>query len=370
MMSPSPQPGRIDRKLVAVDAPLDFELLFRSAPSLLLVLEPDPEFRILAASDAYLRATRATRDAAIGHPFFEAFPEKEEGGVTGATSLRSALDRVLATAMPDALNTPVFAPDGRMRYIIHRVDAMEIEVLRSARERDEAMRRLKSANEELEAFVYSASHDLRAPLNSIDGFCRLYRELHGQDMADDTRRLLARIGASVGRMENIIESLLALSRISRSHMARKRVDLSDVATRVAGELQAANAGRKVTVEIASGLEAWADEQLATIAFENLLGNAWKYTAPREHARVEVGRRRVVGQDVFFVRDNGVGFDMAHAAKLFSPFVRLHPASEFEGHGIGLATVKRIVDRHGGEVWAEAEPDAGATIHFTLSGPAR
>lgn len=347
---------------------LDFELLFRHAPSLLLVLEAEPQFRILAASDAYLRATRSRREAVVGRAYFEAFPEKEEGErVTGATGLRTALERVLATRAPDALNWPVAGADGRLRYIIHRVDAMELEVLRSSRERDEAMRQLRIANEELEAFITSASHDLRVPINAIDGFCRLFLEIHGEAVDEPTRRLLGRIDSNLSRMDGIIDGLLLLSRVGRAQLVRKRVDLTALARAILGELAARDPQRRVAVEVSEGLEATADERLVQGALENLLGNAWKYTVRREAARIEVGRRRVVGQDVFYVRDNGAGFDMAHAERLFTPFTRLHSASEFEGHGIGLAAVKRIVERHGGEIWAQASPGEGATFHFTLRG---
>lgn len=362
---PSPIPGR-ENPSPRAEGALDFELLFRSAPSLLLVLDPGPGFRILAASDAYLRATRSSRDAILSRPYFDVFPEKADGErVTGSTTLRAALERVVETRTADALNSPVLTAAGELRYIIHRVDAIELEVLRSAHERDEAMRQLNRANEELQAFVYSASHDLRAPLHAIDGFCRLFEQIHGPSLGDPTRRLLNRIESNVNRMETIIEGLLSLSRIGRSHMVRKRVDLTALARRVVHDLGPREAGRKVELDIAEGLEAWADERMILVALENLLGNAWKYTAHRVEARIEVGRRRVVGKDVFYVRDNGAGFDMAYADKLFSPFVRLHNASEFEGHGIGLATVKRIIERHGGEIWAEAQPEKGATIHFTL-----
>jgi signal transduction histidine kinase len=352
----------------APEEPLDFELLFRSAPSLLLVLDAAPGFRILAASDAYLRATRAARDKIIGRPLFEAFPENPEGPrPMGAVSLQAALERLLATRRADALNSPVFFPDGRLRYIIHRIDSIEVEILRNARERDDAIRRLKTANEELEAFAYSASHDLRGPLRAIDGFCRIFEQMRGASMDDQVRRLLTRIGANVQRMEDIIHDLLELSRVGRARMSRGRVDVTALAHRVVDGLAARDPERVVAVEVAAGLEAWADEGLVTLVLENLIGNAWKYTSRRAGARIEIGRRSVVGQGVFHVRDNGAGFDMDRADKLFAPFVRLHSAAEFEGHGVGLATVKRIVERHGGEIWAEAMPGRGATFHFTLSG---
>ena len=366
----TPPPRRLpERRLTAVESPFpDFELLFRSAPTLLVVLEPTPELRVLTASDAYLRATRTSREGAIGRPFFEVFPESEEGPrCTGAGSLRAALDRVLATGKPDALNTPVLSPDGRMRYIIHRMDAMELELLRSVRERDAALRRLQVANEELEAFVQCTSRELREPMHAIDSFCRLFEEMHGHSPDGETRRLMARIGANVNRMESIIDGLLGLSRVGRIHMARRRVDVSAVVHRIVASLAAREAERQVDVSIDEGLEAWADENLVRIVFENVIGNAWKYTRRRPDARIWIGARRVAGQTVFHVRDNGVGFDMAHADRLFAPFVRLHDATDFEGHGIGLTSAKRIVERHGGEIWAEAQLGEGATIHFTLGG---
>ena len=367
--TPAPPRRVAERPLATVQAmPPDFELLFRSAPTLLIVLEPGQDLRILAASDAYLRATRCARESAIGRPFFEVFPESEEGPrSTGAGSLRAALDRLLESGKPDALNTPVFAPDGRMRYIIHRMDAMELELLRSVRERDAALARLRVANEELEAFVQCTSRELRGPIHEIGTSARLFGEMRGPFLDGETRRLLARIGANVNRMESIIDGLLGLSRAARVHMARRRVDVSAVARRVVAALALRESERTVEVEIAEGLEAWADENLVRIVLENVIGNAWKYTRRRPDARISVGARRVAGQTVFHVRDNGVGFDMAHADRLFAPFVRLHDANDFEGHGIGLTSAKRIVERHGGEIWAEAQPGEGATIHFTLGG---
>jgi signal transduction histidine kinase len=358
------------RGLAAVEAPHpDFELLFRSAPSLLVVLDAAPGFRILAASDAYLRATRSARESVLGRPFFEAYPETGEGPrITGAGSLRSALERVLASSRADALNTPVRGPDGRLRYIIHRIDALELEVLRGARERDEALREMRAAQDALDSFVHSAAHDLRGPLHAIDGSCRMYEELQGPSLNGETRRLLARIGVNVNRMENIIEGLLGLSRAGRIHMARKRVDVTSIAKHVVAKLHNHEPERFVVVDIAEGLEAWADESLVSIVLEHVIANAWKFTRRRPDARIVVGMRSLAGQQVFEVRDNGVGFDMAYADRLFAPFVRLHDGPEYEGHGIGLASVKRIVERHGGEIWAESQVDRGTTIHFTLSGP--
>jgi len=349
-----------------VDPAPDFELLFRSAPSLLVVLDPTPDFRIVAASDAYLRAARCAREAAMGRPFFDVFPESAEASrATGAGHLREALQRVLASAKPDALNTPIFSADGRLRYIVHRIDAMELEVLRTVRERDEALRGLRSANEDLEAFVQWATQGLRAPLRAIEGLCRLFSAMQGSFLDAQTRRLIARIGANVSRMETIIDGLLGLSRVGRIPMARKRVDVTGAARRVVAKLAAREPERSVVFDIAERLEAWADEALVAIILENVIGNAWKYTRRRPDARIEVGAHRAGGRTVFHVRDNGIGFDMACASRLFVPFVRLHDAAEFEGHGIGLTAAKRIVERHGGEIWAEARVGEGATLHFTL-----
>ncbi len=367
-MPPSRHRGR---SLAAVEAPSpDFELLFRSAPSLLIVLDAAPGFRILAASDAYLRATRSVRESVLGRPFFDAFPESAEGPrVTGAGSLRSALERALASGRPDALNTPVRGRDGRLRYIIHRIDALELEVLRGARERDEALREMRAAQDALETFVQSAARDLGAPLHAIDGSCRMFEELQGPSLNGETRRLLARIGGNVepdGKHHRGPAGPVA--RRTHPHVARKRVDVTAIARHAVAKLHNHEPERFVAVEIGEGLEAWADESLVSIVLEHVLANAWKFTRRRPDARIVVGARTIAGQTVFEVRDNGVGFDMAHAERLFAPFVRLHDGPEYEGHGIGLASVKRIVERHGGEIWADSKVDRGTTIHFTLSGP--
>lgn len=166
----------------------------------------------------------------------------------------------------------------------------------------------------------------------------------------------------------VIAGLLGLSRAGRVHMARKRVDLTQAARRAVAKLRAREPDRAIRADIAEGLEAWADEALVAVVLDQLLGNAWKYTRGRTEARVEVGARRSAGKTVFYVRDNGVGFDMARAGRLFTPFVRLHAAAQFEGHGLGLASARRIVERHGGEIRAEAREGEGATIQFSL-GPA-
>jgi len=223
---------------------------------------------------------------------------------------------------------------------------------------------LRSSNQELEAFSYSVSHDLRAPLGAIGGFARaLDLKLEGQT-DEKARHYLARIQAAVEKMEQLIDAMLSLAKVVRAPLHHGPVDLSATAREVIEGLRMQQPARRVEVKVQDGLVAQGDTRLLRVALENLLGNAWKFTSRREVARIEVGK--VDGASVFFVRDNGVGFDMAYADKLFSAFQRLHTEAEFPGTGIGLATVRRIVARHQGRVWAESHPQEGTTFYFALS----
>lgn len=223
---------------------------------------------------------------------------------------------------------------------------------------------LESKNRELEAFSYSVAHDLRAPLRSIDGFSRILLKDHAASLNDEAQEHLGYIRESAQRMARLIDDLLSLSRVIRSEFQRERVDLSAIAANVVARLQRDNPDRQVQAVIARPLVASGDVRLLTIALENLIGNAWKFTGKRADARIEVAYREE-GGGVFMVRDNGAGFDMTYASKLFGVFQRLHTNDEFEGTGIGLATVQRIVRRHGGRIWAEGEIGKGATFFFTL-----
>jgi PAS domain S-box-containing protein len=222
------------------------------------------------------------------------------------------------------------------------------------------------ANRELEAFSYSVAHDLRAPLRGMNGFAQILLDDYADKLDAEGVDCLHEIHTNARRMGALIDALLSLSRLTRSALHRERVDLSRLAGDVARELASAEPGRAVDVLVAPGLSADVDPLLARALLENLLGNAWKFTGGAAAARLEVGARREDGATAFFVRDNGAGFDMAHAAKLFAPFQRLHTVGEFPGTGIGLATVQRIVHRHGGRIWAEGTVGAGATFHFTLA----
>lgn len=224
---------------------------------------------------------------------------------------------------------------------------------------------LQAANKELEAFSYSISHDLRAPLRAVDGFSNMLQEDYGANLPPEAKDYLARIVAAAQRMSQLTDGLLTLARVSRNDINRKEVDLSQLAHTLLDELQASFPQRRVEVIIEPNLLANADPAMMQAVMQNLLSNAWKFTAKREVARIEVGRRETPRGEAFYVRDNGAGFDMAYVGKLFGTFQRLHGKNEYEGTGVGLATVNRIVQRHNGEIWAQAVPDQGATFYFTL-----
>lgn len=225
---------------------------------------------------------------------------------------------------------------------------------------------LAAANQELEAFAYSVSHDLRAPLRTVDGFSQALLEEYGDRLEGDGHDFLQRIRKAARSMGTLIDDLLRLSRVMRSEMRRERVDLSALAASVAEDLAAAHGRRRaVQFDIESGHTAFGDERLLRVALENLFSNAWKFTSRTPQAKISFGAKLEGRNRVFFVRDNGAGFDMRYADKLFAPFQRLHASAEFEGTGVGLATVQRIIQRHGGRVWAEAMVAQGATFYFTL-----
>ncbi len=312
------------------------------------------------------------------------------------------------------VNSPVLTPGGDVAYIIHRVEditefvrlerlqteqheaaqalrlrasQMEGEVFQRAQQLAEANRQLSTmnaelerrhsrmeqitgelmrANLELEAFSYSVTHDLRAPLRSIDGFSQALVEDLGPALPADARGHVERIRAAPRRMAQLIDDLLTLSKVARAEMKRAPVDLGDLAARAVAELRRQAPARDVVVTIAPDMIAAGDARLLLVVLENLLDNAWKFTGPRDQAHVEVGQ--VAGDGTtrtFYVRDNGVGFDPTYADKLFGAFQRLHAAAEYPGTGIGLATVRRIVHRHGGRVWAESTLHQGACFYFTL-----
>ncbi|MEH2396425.1 CHASE3 domain-containing protein [Nostoc sp.] len=224
---------------------------------------------------------------------------------------------------------------------------------------------LEATNKEMEAFSYSVSHDLRAPLRSIDGFSQALLEDYADKLDALGQNYLLRVRAATQRMAQLIDDLLNLSRLTRSEMRCEKVDLSALVEAIATELHKTQPERQVEFAIAPGLVTNGDAHLLRIVLENLLGNAWKFTGKHQKARIEFGLLQQDDTDAYFVRDDGTGFDMAYVDKLFGAFQRLHAMTEFEGTGIGLATVQRIVHRHGGRVWAQSAMEQGATFYFTL-----
>jgi len=253
-------------------------------------------------------------------------------------------------------------------------------MLSQIQERDQALRKahdeleqrvqertteLDNINKELEAFSYSVSHDLRAPLRAIDGFSQALLEDFGEKLDSMGQDHLHRVRLAAQRMSALIDDLLNLSRVTRSEIHRETLDLSAVVRATADELQRGAPSRNVNFVITDGLKVNGDSRLLRVAIENLLGNAWKYTSGHSCARIEFGLYQSNGRPAYFVRDDGAGFDPRYSQRLFGAFQRLHASSEFPGTGIGLATVQRIVRRHGGEIWAEGEVEKGATFYFTL-----
>jgi light-regulated signal transduction histidine kinase (bacteriophytochrome) len=243
---------------------------------------------------------------------------------------------------------------------------------RELRDAFESLRRAKeaadSANRELEAFSYSVSHDLRAPLQSIDGFSLALLEDYQNLLDDRGNDYLRRVRNATRRMADLIDDLLKLSRLTRGELNLATVDLSALARTVAAELQKSQPRRQVSFGCAEGLTATGDPNLLKVVLDNLLGNAWKFTGKKEAATIEFGFAEIEGRAAYFVKDNGSGFDMSYADKLFVTFQRLHLEREFPGTGIGLSLVQRIIRRHGGEVWAKGQVGRGATFYFTLNPP--
>jgi PAS domain S-box-containing protein len=276
---------------------------------------------------------------------------------------------------------PIVMPNGKLRHNLlssspvrdaeGNIVAM-LEIVKDITERkqlEEDLKRktveLEALNKELESFSYSVSHDLRAPLRSIDGFSQVLLEDYAENLNTQGKDYLQRVRTASQRMAEIIDALLELSRVIRSELQLEQVNLSEMAQKIAIGLQERQPERQVEFIITPGLIINGDARLLKLVLENLIGNAWKFTGKQPHAKIEFGVTDPEAESVFFVRDNGVGFDIAYADKLFSAFRRLHSADEFSGIGIGLATVKRIIHRHGGRVWAEGEVGKGATFYFTL-----
>jgi PAS domain S-box-containing protein len=390
---------------------LQFRALFESLPGLYLVLKPD--LAIVAVSDAYLKATMTKREEILGRGIFEVFPDNpDDPAATGVSNLRASLNRVLQNNRPDTMaiqkydvqrpdgifeerfwspvNSPVDGADGGIEYIIHRVEdvtdfvkqkeraeggadglhgrmeQMEAEIFKSNQQVQAANQQLHAANTELEAFSYSVSHDLRAPLRHIDGFADLLSKHAAGSLDDKGRRYLSTISESAKRMGTLIDDLLVFSRMGRSEMHSEKVDTDALTQEVIREVMQDARDRRVEWKCDVLPAVTGDKALLRQVLLNLLSNAVKYSRPRDPAIIEIGcADGEAGEKIFFVRDNGVGFDMTYADKLFGVFQRLHRTSEFEGTGIGLANVRRIILRHGGRTWAEGKLNEGSTFYFSL-----
>jgi two-component system sensor histidine kinase/response regulator len=255
--------------------------------------------------------------------------------------------------------------NSELQHAIQRSWRAEEEIKALNRHLERQLEELNQVNRELEAFSYSVSHDLRGPLSRIAGFSKALLEFHKGQLDAEGRLFLARIDNSARRMCDLVEDLLNFSRLTRVEMKEQELDLSALISSLAAELTSRDPARDAEFDIAPGIKVWCDPTLMRAAIMNLLENSWKFTRKHAAARIEFGE--IAGPDgpIYFLRDDGAGFDMADAAKLFNPFQRLHKATEFEGTGIGLATVERIIRRHGGRIWVEAEIEHGATFFFTL-----
>jgi PAS domain S-box-containing protein len=339
------------------------------------IFETDLSGRCTFVNEAWCALTRLPESAALGEAWNQAVHPDDLARVV------FAWDETVERGRTFRLEYRFLHPDGRVVWVTGAAEPLQdargllLGYLGTAadvterRRAEENLRRtseaLAAANRELEAFSYSVSHDLRAPLRGIDGFSRALQEDYGDALPGEAAGYLERIRRGTQRMGQIIDDLLLLSRVARSEPKRERVSLTALAREVDASLRAAEPAREVQFKVAEDLTAQADGRLVRLLLENLLGNAWKYTSKRPRAQVELGALDGSGEATFFVKDDGAGFDMAYAHKLFGAFQRLHNSSEFPGSGIGLATVARIASLHGGRVWAEAEVEKGATFFFTL-----
>jgi signal transduction histidine kinase len=326
-----------------------FRALMESAPDAMVIVDKDGRIVLVNAQTESLFGY--ARDAVLGEPLKVLVPERPPAEDSYGR-------RKDGSAFPiETRSSPLDTADGALVSI----------AIRDITDRKTAEMALKVANRELEAFSYSVAHDLRAPLRAMNGFARLLLDTYVDALDAEGQDWLREIDLNAVKMGGLIDALLSLARVTRSELKAERVDLSAIVRGAASQLAAAEPHRSVDVVVQDDVLATVDPQLARALVENLVGNAWKFTSKVSAARIEFGTTEHDGERVFFVRDNGAGFDMAYFSKLFGAFQRLHTEAEFSGTGIGLASVQRIVHRHGGRIWAEGSVNGGATFFLTLPG---
>ncbi|GIE45317.1 sensor histidine kinase [Actinoplanes lobatus] len=342
----------------------------------------DQDGRYVLINREYERRFGVRREDIVGLTDHDLFPPHV------ADAFRANDRLALQVGGPVQVEETAPGPDGPHTYITVKVPLMdgaghacavagistditerkraEEEVRRLNTELEQRVRELEVLTNELDTFAYSVSHDLRGPLGSVAGLAEILIEDHTDRLDEEAQSYLRRIHDNAARMSQLTDDLLRLSGVTRSELRRERVDLSRLAHAALADLRDADPRREVNASIADGLVCTGDTHLIQLALNNLISNAWKFTGGRPDARIEVGATRLDGEEVFFVRDNGAGFSMGDVDGLFQPFQRLHAASDFAGHGVGLSIVHRVLSRHGGRIWADSAPGAGATFYFTLT----
>jgi signal transduction histidine kinase len=347
----------IDEQCGDLAAPGVLRAMLDAVPGPMLVIDGGDPPRLRHANRAAARWLGSEAPLAAGRPLTELLAGQP-------AELREAVDAALVSGSASTAQWQLGCSAVASHRLNSPVDAWRVLALTG---HPVASRRAAPADAEGQAFSYTVSHDLRAPLRVVEGFARILKEDYGPALDRMANDHLDRVLGAAARMNGMIDALLALAKLSSQPLSRQPVNLSQVAEFVVEDLRRGTPQRAIEVDIEPGLEVDGDPTLLRIAVENLLGNAWKYTVQAAQPRISLRREQRDGQRVFTVADNGAGFDMRYGDRLFRVFQRLHSASEFPGTGIGLASVRRIVERHGGRIWAESEPGHGARFHFTLDG---